>query len=189
MTAGATNGIHLILTTLIDLGGFVFLDEVTYMIALEAISAFKSIKIIPVKLNNDGVDIDDLERKLKEKRFQSKDKMFWGAYYTIPTYHNPTGILFSEGKRSRKVVSQVIIFLLEINNSLVKLARKFDILIACDDVYNLLPFDSDTPPKRLYAYDSFDDSDYKGNVISNGTLSKLLSPGVRIGKSFSTKCL
>lgn len=69
----------------------------------------------------------------------------------------------------------------EINKSLIKLARKYDILIACDDVYNLLPFEEDTPPKRLFSYDSFDDDDFKGNVISNGTFSKLLSPGVRIG--------
>lgn len=53
-------------------------------------------------------------------------------------------------------------------------------MIACDDVYNLLPFEL-APPKRLFAYDSFNDADYKGHVISNGTLSKLLSPGVRVG--------
>lgn len=68
-----------------------------------------------------------------------------------------------------------------VNESLIKLARKYDILIACDDVYNLLPFETDKPPKRLFAYDSFEDEDFKGNVISNGTFSKLLSPGVRVG--------
>lgn len=100
LTAGATNGLHLILSTLVDLDGFVFLDEVTYMIALEAISEFSSLKIVPVKLNDDGVDLADLEEKLKEKRFSPHPKkIFWGIYYTIPTYHNPTGILFTEGTR------------------------------------------------------------------------------------------
>lgn len=100
LTAGATNGLHLILSTLVDLDGYVFLDEVTYMIALEAISEFSSLKIIPVKLNDDGVDLVDLEEKLKEKQFKSNPKkIFWGIYYTIPTYHNPTGILFSEGMK------------------------------------------------------------------------------------------
>lgn len=37
------------------------------------------------------------------------------------------------------------------------------------------------PPKRLFAYDSFDDDDFKGNVISNGTFSKIMAPGVRVG--------
>lgn len=99
LTAGATNGILLVLSTLIDLfGGFIFLDEVTYMIALEAIAQFSTLKIVPVRLNNDGVDIDDLEAKLKKHKFRASSKMFWGFYYTIPTFHNPTGILFSEGK-------------------------------------------------------------------------------------------
>lgn len=97
LTAGATNGIHLILSTLVDLNGFVFLDEVTYMIALESIKQFSHIKIVPVKLNADGVDVKDLEKKLKKNQFKSEEKMFWGVYYTIPTFHNPTGILFSEG--------------------------------------------------------------------------------------------
>lgn len=98
LTAGATNGIHLILSTLLDFNGFVFLDEVTYMIALEAIQQFSTIKIVPVKLNSDGVDIADLEEKVKARRFQADGKIFWGVYYTIPTFHNPTGILFSEGE-------------------------------------------------------------------------------------------
>jgi DNA-binding transcriptional MocR family regulator len=98
LTAGATNGIHLILSTLVDLHhGVVFLDEVTYMIALEAIKQFTTLQIVPVKLNDDGVDIQDLEEKVKSRRFESSSKMFWGVYYTIPTFHNPTGILFSEG--------------------------------------------------------------------------------------------
>lgn len=98
LSAGATNGLHLILSTLVDLNGFVFLDEVTYMIALESIAQFTTMNVIPVKLNDDGVDINDLEAKLKANQFKSKSKMFWGIYYTMPTFHNPTGILFSEGK-------------------------------------------------------------------------------------------
>lgn len=87
----------MILSTLVDFSGFVFLDEATYMIALEAIAQFPTLKIIPVKLNEDGVDIKDLEEKVRERQFQSKEKMFWAIYYTIPTFHNPTGILFTEG--------------------------------------------------------------------------------------------
>lgn len=175
---------HLILTTLIDLNGFVFLDEVTYMIALEAIQQFSTVKIIPVKLNDDGVDLADLEEKIKKRQFQSQDKMFWGIYYTMPTFHNPTGILFSPGKWNDSIFifrDETFLSFTEINQALIKLARKYDLLITCDDVYNLLPFENDTPSKRLFAYDSFEDNEFKGNVISNGTFSKLLSPGVRIG--------
>lgn len=98
LTAGATNGLHLILSTLVDMNGYVFLDEVTYMIALEAISQFSSMKIVPVKLLEDGVDVLDLEEKIKKHQFSANGKMFWGIYYTIPIFHNPTSCIFSEGE-------------------------------------------------------------------------------------------
>lgn len=37
------------------------------------------------------------------------------------------------------------------------------------------------PPRRLFAYDRMDEAAYRGNVISNGTFSKILSPGIRVG--------
>lgn len=166
LTCGASSGMLLILSSLLDLNGVVFVDEVTYMIALEAIREFPSLKIIPVKLNDDGVDINDLEQKIiKHKASPANGKMFYGCYYTIPTYHNPTGILFSD----------------EICRALIKLARKHEVLIVCDDVYNMLYYDDEKAPKRLFEYDCDTDDDFKGNVISNGTFSKILSPGVRVG--------
>jgi DNA-binding transcriptional MocR family regulator len=57
--------------------------------------------------------------------------------------------------------------------------------VVCDDVYNLLYFtppDRDgKSPKRLFAYDDKKDPQYKGNVVSNGSFSKIFSPGVRLG--------
>jgi DNA-binding transcriptional MocR family regulator len=102
LSGGATSGLLIILSTLLDLAnGVVFLDEVTYMIALESIKDFSTLKIVPVKLSDDGVDIRDLEEKIikyKPKDAAGSGKMFNACYYTIPTYHNPTGLLFSEGK-------------------------------------------------------------------------------------------
>jgi len=97
LTAGATYGLLVILSTVMDLNGIVFLDEATYMIALESISDFNTLKIVPVKLNDNGVDLIDLEDKIVKYKFQQESKMFWGCYYTMPTYHNPTSIVFSEG--------------------------------------------------------------------------------------------
>lgn len=58
-------------------------------------------------------------------------------------------------------------------------------LVVSDDVYNLLTYTNKEsmmgPPRRLFAYDCMSDAAYKGNVISNGTFSKFLSPGVRLG--------
>lgn len=49
MTCGASHGMHIILSTLIDMAGFVFVDEVTYMIALDVFRQFSNMKIIPGK--------------------------------------------------------------------------------------------------------------------------------------------
>uniref|UniRef100_A0A8D8IBN4 Aromatic-amino-acid aminotransferase 1 n=1 Tax=Culex pipiens TaxID=7175 RepID=A0A8D8IBN4_CULPI len=176
MTSGATHGLHLILSTLVDLAGVVFVDEVTYMIALEAFQQFESMRVVPVPLNCDGPNLDALGALINKYRFKpTGSKLFWGVYYTIPTFHNPTGILFSE----------------EINKQLIRLARASDILVACDDVYNLLYYSVGKPgegsgvcpPKRLFAYDIEDlgSDGWQGNVISNGSFSKILSPGIRLG--------
>lgn len=98
ITTGATQGLHFVLSILIDFGGYIFVDEFTYMIALDSMKQFTSLRIVPVKLTADGVDLKDLEEKVKERCFKSENKEFWGIYYTIPTYHNPTGILFTPGK-------------------------------------------------------------------------------------------
>ena len=68
------------------------------------------------------MDTEALEAKLAEHSVKAKTKLFSCVYYTIPTYHNPSGILFTDA----------------VNNKLIQLARKFDALIVCDDVYNLL---------------------------------------------------
>ncbi|XP_053663627.1 2-aminoadipate transaminase [Anopheles marshallii] len=170
-TSGATNGLHLILSTLVDLAGVIFVDEYTYMIALETIAQFNTMKIVPVPLDEDGPNVDSLQALIDQHRFEAtKGKLFWGVYYTIPTFHNPTGIVFSAEKCQQ----------------LIRLARETDILIACDDVYNLLHYDDPTapPPKRLFAYDIADMGrmdGWRGNVISNGSFSKILSPGIRLG--------
>ncbi len=119
ITTGATQGLHLILSTLIDFSGVIFVDEVTYMIALSAMSQFTTMKVVTgwseriftnnirstipkffvsVPLTKDGVDIEALRKLVAEYKFESKTKMFWGMYYTIPVFHNPTGLLYSEGK-------------------------------------------------------------------------------------------
>lgn len=124
-------------------------------------------KIVTVPFSTEhGVDLNALEKLISERKFTpTKDKPFWGVYYTIPTYHNPTGVLYSD----------------EMNKKILEIAREYDVLVACDDVYNVLSYGSKIPPKRLFAYDSITDAKYQGNVISNGTFSKILSPGIRLG--------
>ncbi|EDW78914.1 uncharacterized protein Dwil_GK11472 [Drosophila willistoni] len=165
ITTGATQGLHFLISTLIDFKGYIFVDEFTYMIALDSMKEFTSLTLVPIKLNDDGVDLHDLEEQVAKSVFKSNEKEFWGIYYTIPTYHNPTGILFSPA----------------VCRGIVDLARKYDFLVVCDDVYNILHYGEKPQHARLLSYDVCSDANYKGNVISNGSFSKIIGPGVRLG--------
>lgn len=66
--------------------------------------------------------------------------------------------------------------------ALITMARKLEMLVFCDDVYNLLAHRTEPkPPSRLFAYDRPGATQFGGHVISNGSFSKILAPGVRIG--------
>lgn len=117
----------------------------------------------------DGMDIDVLEDHLRchcrvQNGGRERDSMvFDSVLYCVPSHANPTGSILSSEKRKR----------------LVDLGRKYNMLIVCDDVYDALTYEGPVP-KRLVAYD-LEEPKEKHVVISNGSFSKLLSPGARVG--------
>lgn len=119
-------------------------------------------------------------------------KIFSFVIYLIPTYCNPTGSTMSLGDRVK----------------LIELARKYDMLILSDDVYDLVDYREKklgmgvkgfpvTPevdehgqinidtllPPRIVTLDRWTlcADNAIGNTISNNSFSKLLSPGLRVG--------
>ena len=78
--------------------------------------------------------------------------------YTIPSYHNPTGRCSTETRRRQ----------------IVGLAQEHDFRIVADEPYQLLYY-YDAPPQ---AYGTMTASD---NVVSLGSFSKILAPGMRLG--------
>lgn len=86
----------------------------------------------------------------------------------------------------------------ERREALVRLARKHDALIVSDDVYDFLHWNSSSnhPPEnrlpRLVDIDRVlgnDPQDRFGHVISNGSFSKLIGPGCRVGWTEGTEGL
>jgi 2-aminoadipate transaminase len=77
--------------------------------------------------------------------------------YTIPTFQNPSGVTLSQGRRER----------------LLELAQKYNVLVVADEVYHLLSYTL-APPKALAGFES----EY---VLSLGSFSKILAPGLRLG--------
>ena len=108
-------------------------------------------------LNVVSVAIDDkgiLVDVAEEKLQRFRPKFL----YTIPTYHNPTAITLSQQRREQ----------------LVNLAQRYGFLIVADEVYQLLNY-TDTPPPPFAAQIE------SGHVLSLGSFSKILAPGLRLG--------
>ena len=78
--------------------------------------------------------------------------------YTIPSFSNPGGQTLTAGRRER----------------LVDLSREHDFLVAADEVYQMLPCFGEVPPALGTMTD-------RGNVLSLGSFSKILAPGLRLG--------
>ena len=78
--------------------------------------------------------------------------------YTIPSYQNPTGRSMSAERRKR----------------LIALSQAHGFLIVADEVYQLLSYHGTPPP----AFGTMLDSD---TVLSVGSFSKILAPGLRLG--------
>jgi DNA-binding transcriptional MocR family regulator len=173
-TAGASQGLFLLASIFFEAGDIVFIEETSYFIAIKVLKETKKMKLVPVAMDEEGMIPQDLERALRENsggipQVITEEKPYWAMLYTVPTFHNPTGRLMSP-ERCQQIVS---------------IARQYNLLVVCDDVYNLLYFtppDRDgKSPKRMFAYDDKKDPNYKGNVVSNGTFSKVFSPGMRVG--------
>jgi len=101
------------------------------------------------------VDDDGLCVDAMRRELESHKPAF---LYTIPSYHNPGGQCTSEERRRQ----------------IVDLAAEYDFLIIADEVYQLLYYYDAPPP----AYGTMAASD---RVVSLGSFSKILAPGMRLG--------
>jgi len=152
VTNGISNALDLICTLFTKAGDTIFVEEPTYFLALR-IFADHHLKIISIDTDANGLIIESLEEKLTE--LQPK------FLYLIPTFHNPTGATMSQERR----------------DGLVELAKEHDFMIVADEVYHLLSYASEARklPKSFAAYSDLE------NVISLGSFSKILAPGLRLG--------
>ncbi len=78
--------------------------------------------------------------------------------YTVPTFHNPTGQTLPLHKRER----------------LAAMSREHDFLVVADEVYHML-HTQEPPPPVMGEWAG------RGHVVSLGSFSKILAPGLRLG--------
>lgn len=101
-----------------------------------------------------ATDHDGLNIDALEQRLQVERPKF---LYTIPVFQNPTGTILSAERRRR----------------LIELAQRYNFLIIADEVYQLLGERQTIPPPLA----SLDEQ----RVLSLGSFSKILGPGIRVG--------
>ena len=119
---------------------------------LFSLKSFQSMNI-----NFSGIPLDNEGILLPPIAYQKKHTNA-SLLYTNPCFHNPTGILMTNKRR----------------NDLINLCHEAQLPIIEDDVYRELWIDS-PPPPPLKALEK------SGLVTYIGSLSKSLSPGLRIG--------
>lgn len=80
---GASQGISLGLRLFAEAGDVVAVEEPTYQNALAAAVGL-GLQVVPIPMRREGADLDALDRALARPEVK--------LFYTIPTFHNPTGM-------------------------------------------------------------------------------------------------
>lgn len=114
-------------------------------------------KLVGVKIDDDGMNMEELEKALQTH----KNTRF---IYTIPNFQNPSGITMSLEKRKK----------------MYELAKKYNVLILEDNPYGDLRYSGEYIP----CIKSFDD---EGIVLYAGSMSKVISPGIRVAYVIAPK--
>ena len=147
---GGQQGLDLTAKMLIEPGDVIVTENPTFLGALIAFNPCEP-RYAPVPMDQDGMDMDALERALKANP---------GAklLYTVPDFQNPTGVTLSLPRRKR----------------LIELANEFDLIVLEDTPYRELRYAGEAiPPIKSL--------DTEGSVIYLGSFSKILAPGLRLG--------
>jgi DNA-binding transcriptional MocR family regulator len=149
MTHGAQQALELIVKLLAESGKKVVVESPTYSNVIPLLE-FCRASILKVPMRDDGMDLDALERILRKHQP--------AFIYTMPNFHNPTGITTSQAHRER----------------LLSLCERYRTPVVEDGFEEELKYfgKSVLPIKSM---------DHHQTVIYVGTFSKVLFPGLRTG--------
>jgi 2-aminoadipate transaminase len=154
VSGGNSQALGQVLTDLTRPGDVVFVERPTYNLAL-GIIADHAVEVTGVPLDGEGLDVAALETAVRARRASGRRPRL---LYTIPTFHNPSGLSLSPARREQ----------------LLELARREDLVIVEDDVYRELSFEGDAPPALRTL-------DPEAPVVRLGSFAKSLAPGLRLG--------
>ena len=154
VTTGSQQALDLIGKTMISPGDKVIVEGPTFLATIQCFRLYGA-DIISAPIDENGVKVDVLEQLIVEH----KPKFV----YLIPTFGNPSGRMLSLERRKR----------------VLELAVNHETLIVEDDPYGDLYFGAPPPPSILSL--CAQQPGAREWVAHCGSLSKVLSPGLRVG--------
>ena len=154
VTTGSQQALDLLGKTLISPGDKVIVEGPTFLATIQCFRLYGA-ELITVPVDGQGARTDVLESLIAEH----KPKFV----YLIPTFGNPSGALMT----------------LERRKAVLEMAGRHDTLIVEDDPYGDLYFGEAPPPSLLALADSVPGA--RDRLVHCGSLSKVLSPGLRVG--------
>ena len=149
LTNGCQNGIELVLKLLVKPGDKIITESPIYSSTIPMFKNYTD-KLIAVSLNENGMELNLFEKTVKKERP--------AVFYTIPNFHNPTGITTSQVYREE----------------LLKICEKYKLPVIEDGFSEEMKYFG----KNILPIKSIDKSNL---VFYLGTFSKVLFPGLRIG--------
>jgi 2-aminoadipate transaminase len=153
ITAGSTQGFAITARLFCDAGDAVAVESPTYPWAVATLSAL-GLRVAPIPLAADGMDLERLDATLARGGVR--------LIYTMPSFHNPTGLSTSLAHRKQ----------------LLEIAGRHRVPILEDDFEkDLRVRGRGAPPLRAL--------DRQGLVVYLGTFSKALFPAARVGWLFA----
>ena len=154
VTTGSQQALDLLGKTLISPGDKVIVEGPTFLATIQCFRLYGA-DLVSAPIDGHGVQIDALEKLIVEHRPK--------FVYLIPTFGNPSGAMLSLERRKK----------------VLELAVKYQTVIVEDDPYGDLYFGEAPPPSLLALLATVPGS--RELLVHCGSLSKVLSPGLRVG--------
>src|SRR5581483_761972 len=152
-TDGAQQALELIGKIFCDPGDLVLTEAPSYVGALQAFQSYQ-VEMRSVATDGEGLVPQALEESLAQIASEGRRAKF---IYLVPTFANPSGITLSAARRPQ----------------IIDICRRNNLLIIEDDPYAYVRFEGESVPALRSLTDE--------GIIYLGTLSKVFSPGMRVG--------
>ena len=154
VTTGSQQALDLLGKTLISPGDKVIVEGPTFLATIQCFRLYGA-ELISAPIDGHGVKTDELDKLIAEHKPR--------FVYLIPTFGNPSGATLS----------------LERREAVLEMAVRHQTLVVEDDPYGDLYFGEAPPPSLLALSAQVPGS--RELLVHCGSLSKVLSPGLRVG--------